>query len=160
MNCSLRKLSGGLTMYTHFGCERWQQAAAFALRYDVFVLEQGISLQDEFDELDTPERNYFVVYEGDLAVATIRYQEKDAQAIQPDRFCVHKKYRKMGIGKELLTRLEKHALDAGYRFSVLSAEISALPFYESLHYAVSSTEYLEDGILCVEMTKNLSHPTS
>lgn len=63
-------------MHTHFGCERWHQAAAFALRYDVFVLEQGISLQNEFDELDTEERNYFVVYEASLAVATIRYQKK------------------------------------------------------------------------------------
>ncbi|ALS00212.1 GCN5 family acetyltransferase [Enterococcus silesiacus] len=142
-------------MHTHFGCERWHQAAAFALRYDVFVLEQGISLQDEFDELDTPERNYFVVYDQSLAVATIRYQAKDNQTIQPDRFCVRKDFRDQGIGKKLLSLLEEKALNAGYSFSVLSAEKIASEFYASLNYTINSKEYFEDGILCVEMIKNL-----
>lgn len=143
-------------MHTHFGCERWHQAAAFALRYDVFILEQGISLQDEFDELDTVERNYFVVYEESLAVATIRYQKKDNDTIQPDRFCVRKEYRSQGIGRTLLLLLEDKANKEGYKFSILSAEKAALSFYESLNYSVNSDEYMEDGILCVEMFKKIS----
>lgn len=144
-------------MEIHFGNEHWHQAAAFALRYDVFVLEQGISLQDEFDELDTKDRNYFVVYEQSLAIATIRYQKKDPITIQPDRFCVRKEYRGRGIGKKLLLQLEDKARHEGYRLSVLSAEKDALPFYQALNYTVNSEEYLEDGILCVEMLKKLSN---
>ncbi|EOH99531.1 hypothetical protein UAW_00683 [Enterococcus haemoperoxidus ATCC BAA-382] len=143
-------------MHIHFGNERWNQAAAFALRYDVFVIEQGISLQDEFDELDTLTRDYFVVYEGTLAVATIRYQKKDHITIQPDRFCVRKNYRGKGIGKNLLLHLEDKALKDGYKFSLLSAEKTALSFYKSLKYSINSEEYLEDGIICVEMIKKLS----
>ncbi|MGX7243686.1 GNAT family N-acetyltransferase [Enterococcus quebecensis] len=143
-------------MHTHFGNERWHQAAAFALRYDVFVLEQEISLQEEFDALDTNERNYFVVYEGYLAIGTIRYQKKDAVTIQPDRFCVRKEYRGKGIGKQLLLLLEEKAIGDGCLFSVLSAEKTALSFYKSLNYTVNSAEYIEDGILCVEMIKKIS----
>ncbi|MGX7150460.1 GNAT family N-acetyltransferase [Enterococcus ureasiticus] len=143
-------------MHTHFGCERWHQAAAFALRYDVFVLEQGISLQDEFDELDTLERNYFVVYEQSLAVATIRYQKKNDDTVQPDRFCVRKEHRNQGIGRTLLLLLEDKATKEGFKFSILSAEKTALSFYQALDYSVNSEEYLEDGIICVEMIKKLS----
>ncbi|MGX7263989.1 GNAT family N-acetyltransferase [Enterococcus crotali] len=143
-------------MHIHFGNERWHQAAAFALRYEVFVIEQGISAQDEFDELDTVDRYYFVVYEESLAIATIRYQAKDENTIQPDRFCVRKGYRGKGIGKKLLLLLETKALNDGYNFSILSAEKTACSFYRSLSYSVNSEEYLEDGIVCIEMIKNLS----
>ncbi|MBO0468466.1 GNAT family N-acetyltransferase [Enterococcus plantarum] len=143
-------------MHTHFGCERWHQAAAFALRYDVFVLEQGISLQNEFDERDTEERNYFVVYEASLAVATIRYQKKDDDTIQPDRFCVRKEYRGKGLGRNLLLLLEDKAMKDGFKYSILSAEKTALSFYQALNYSINSEEYLEDGIVCVEMIKKLS----
>lgn len=143
-------------MHTHFGCERWHQAAAFALRYDVFVLEQGISLQDEFDELDTPEQNYFVVYDHSLAVATIRYQKKDGDTIQPDRFCVRKEHRNKGIGRTLLRLLEDKATKEGFIFSILSAEKTAVSFYQSLNYEVNSDEYIEDGLVCVEMIKKIS----
>lgn len=143
-------------MHIHFGNERWNQAAAFALRYEIFVLEQEISLHDEFDKLDTIDRYYFVAYEGTLAIATIRYQNKDNRTIQPDRFCVRKDYRNRGIGKKLLLLLEDQARNDGYKCSMLSAEKTALPFYKSLHYSVNSEEYLEDGIVCVEMIKKLS----
>lgn len=143
-------------MHTHFGYERWHQAAALALRYDVFVLEQGILLQDEFDELDTKERNYFVVYEESLAVATIRYQKKDDNTIQPDRFCVRKEHRGKGIGRFLLLLLEDKAIKDGFKYSILSAEKTALSFYKSLNYSINSEEYIEDGIICIEMIKKLS----
>jgi predicted GNAT family N-acyltransferase len=39
--------------------------------------------------------------------------------------------------------------------SVLSAEIDACAFYESCGYQKTSEPYAEDGVLCVEMTKQL-----
>ncbi|MBO0440198.1 GNAT family N-acetyltransferase [Candidatus Enterococcus ikei] len=142
-------------MHIHFGNEPWHRAAAFALRYEVFVLEQEISLQEEFDELDTDQRNYFVAYDQRLALGTIRYQSIDATSIQPDRLCVKKEYRQKGIGKQLLLLLEEKALAEGYEFSILSAEKTALSFYEGLGYRVTSEEFLEDGIPCVKMSKKI-----
>lgn len=143
-------------MHIHFGNERWHQAAAFALRYEVFVLEQGISLQDEFDSLDTIDRNYFVIYQASLAVGTIRYQKKDDFTIQPDRLCIKTSFRAQGLGKKLLSLVEEHAQIDGCCVSELSAETSAISFYEKLNYTVHSDEYLEDGIPCVKMIKNIS----
>lgn len=142
-------------MNIHFGNERWNQAAALALRYDVFVSEQGISLKDEFDQLDTTDRNYYVAYEDDLVLGTIRYQKKNAYTLQPDRLCVKKEYRKKGIGEKLVLLLEDKGRQEHCTHSVLSAEVAVIPFYERLGYQVQSDCYLEDGILCVEMGKAL-----
>ncbi|MDA9469951.1 GNAT family N-acetyltransferase [Enterococcus sp. 5H] len=143
-------------MHIHFGSERWHQAAAFALRYEVFVLEQGILPQDEFDSLDISDRNYFVAYEDSLVIGTIRYQKKDDITIQPDRLCIKKNFRGKGFGKKLLLLLEQKAINEGCQFSLLSAETSAILFYENLGYSIHSDEYLEDGILCVKMSKKIS----
>lgn len=139
----------------HFGNERWQQAAAFALRYEIFVLEQGIDLTDEFDRLDSDQRFYFVYYIQQLPIGTIRYQAYDTKTIQPNRLCVKQEYRHQGIGRQLLLALEKQAVNDGYLQSQLSAEIDAQGFYTSMGYTVSSSPFIEDGIYCVQMTKKI-----
>lgn len=139
-----------------FSKDREQQAAAFYLRYEVFVLEQGISPTAEFDQLDTSERFYFVAYQDQQPTGTIRYQAKNATTIQPDRLCVKKEFRQQGVGQLLLQQLEAQALAEGYQQSVLSAEISAIAFYQKQGYRITSPEYLEDGVPCVEMTKSFN----
>ncbi|KAF1296047.1 GCN5 family acetyltransferase [Enterococcus sp. JM4C] len=136
------------------GNQQWLQAAAFYLRYQVFVLEQGIAAEDEFDTLDESEEILYLVYfDGSLPIATLRYQKLDTQTLNPDRFCVSKAYRKNGIGKKLLLIAEEKAQEEGCTRAVLSAELTATTFYEKLGYTVSSSPYEEDGILCVKMEK-------
>lgn len=138
-----------------FGNDSWLQAAAFYLRYQVFVLEQGISPELEFDELDWRKPNYFVIFDGQIPIATIRYQRdsKRADWIRPDRFCVAKPYRKQGIGQQLLVDYEAKAQKEGYLGSVLSAEASAQGFYEKLGYQPFGEPFYEDDILCITMEK-------
>ncbi|WP_321387550.1 GNAT family N-acetyltransferase [uncultured Enterococcus sp.] len=142
-------------MKLHFGSERWNQAAAFALRYEVFVKEQHISIEDEFDKLDTPDRKYFVLYEGREVVGTLRYELAEEGIVQPDRLCVQEDYRRKGMGSKLMKALEDKAIVEGCTTSTLSAEISVVPFYEKLGYEKKSGTYLEDNILCVKMSKEL-----
>ncbi|MBL1229455.1 GNAT family N-acetyltransferase [Enterococcus sp. BWB1-3] len=142
-------------MKLHFGNERWNQAAAFALRYEVFVKEQHISVQEEFDSLDTPDRKYFVLYDGKEAVGTVRYEKAEDEIIQPDRLCVEENNRRKGIGTKLMNALEEKAVKDGCTTSTLSAEISVVPFYEKLGYTKQSGTFLEDNILCVKMSKEL-----
>ncbi|MDT2612174.1 GNAT family N-acetyltransferase [Enterococcus dongliensis] len=142
-------------MEEYFGASPKLQAAAFYLRYKVFVLEQHISPDLEFDSLDTPDRQYLVFFKEELPIATVRYQKIDEQTLNPDRLCVHPSFRKQGVGKKLLTHLEKHAKNEGCQKSILSAEIHAQNFYESLAYRVVSAPFEEDGITCIKMQKDL-----
>lgn len=138
-----------------FGSEPATQAAAFYLRYQVFVLEQGISPELEFDALDTPDRRYIVLFDGNIPVATARFQTIHNTILNPDRLCVARSFRQQGLGKKLLSKLEKLGLAEGYETSLLSAEVSAQIFYEKSGYHVVSDIFKEDGIPCVKMQKAL-----
>lgn len=139
-----------------FGNDRWLQAAAFRLRYDVFVLEQGIDPKMEFDHLDDLEREYLVLFQDNLPLATLRYQTDFKTQLHPDRFCVQKAFRKQGLGKQSLLELERIGVSRGCTTSLLSAEIMVQSFYEHMGYHVCSDPYEEDGILCVAMKKFLT----
>jgi len=140
-----------------FSKETWVQHLASYVRTQVFILEQGISPQEEFDHYDTPQRYFLLALDKGKPVGTIRYEETDATTLKPDRLCVLAPYRKKGIGMALLTQLEEIGKEQGYQKSCLSAEVIAIPFYEKLGYHVASSPFKEDGILCVTMIKNL-HP--
>ncbi|MGL9747646.1 GNAT family N-acetyltransferase [Enterococcus sp. DIV0170] len=140
-------------MKKYFGATPELQAAAFYLRYQVFVLEQNILPELEFDQLDTADRQYLVFFDEQLPVATVRYQKLDSVTLNPDRLCVHPDYRGHGLGAELLQYIEKQASKEGCCYSVLSAEISAQKFYEQQGYQVVSDVFEEDGIPCIKMQK-------
>lgn len=139
----------------YFGALPELQAAAFYLRYQVFVLEQNILAELEFDQLDTPDRQYLVSFDEQIPIATVRYQKIDTSTLNPDRLCVHPDYRSQGLGTKLLDRIELQAFREGCRYSVLSAELSAQVFYEKRGYRVISDIFEEDGIPCVKMQKEL-----
>ncbi|MGX2944743.1 GNAT family N-acetyltransferase [Enterococcus alishanensis] len=138
-----------------FGNQKAVQAASFYLRYQVFVLEQKIPAALEFDGLDTSDRKYLVFFDHELPVATARFQTKTSKILQPDRLCVAKKYRLRGLGQQLLTCLETEGKKNNLISSELSAEMTAIDFYQKQGYQVISEPYKEDGILCVTMKKEL-----
>ena len=138
-----------------FGASPELQAAAFFLRYQVFVLEQNILPELEFDQLDTVDRQYLVFFDEQIPIATVRYQKLDESTLNPDRLCVHPDYRNQGLGTKLLARIESQAFFEGCQTSVLSAELSAQALYEKIGYRVVSDIFEEDGIPCVKMQKEL-----
>ena len=138
----------------YFGRSPWMLQAVFALRQAVFVEEQHIPIDWEFDEKDQT-CPYFLWLDGRIPIATIRYQFSSPNTLQPDRFCVAEAYRYQGYGTKLLHYLEMRGVQEGALQSVLSAEIDACAFYESCGYQKKSEPYTEDGVLCVEMTKQL-----
>ncbi|MDH6364042.1 putative GNAT family N-acyltransferase [Enterococcus sp. PF1-24] len=142
-------------MKTIWSKQKEIQAAAYYLRYQVFVIEQGISPNAEFDAYDTSETIYGVGFIDNMPVATIRYQQISTTTLQPDRFCVLAAYRKQGFGKQLLLALEELAKENHCQEAILSAETSALNFYQKLGYHVISEVFLEDGIACMKMQKKL-----
>lgn len=62
-----------------FGNEKWHQAAALYVRMQVFVLERGIRLTEEFDLDDHDKTDYVVIYDENKPVATGRYKQMDAE---------------------------------------------------------------------------------
>ncbi|WP_027108010.1 GNAT family N-acetyltransferase [Lacticigenium naphthae] len=141
-------------MKIHLGNEIWNQAGAFSVRMAVFVVERGIALQEEFDSVDEKKPNYIVIYDENHPIATGRYSMKGG-VIRPGRIAVLASQRKKGLGKVIVEEIEKIGKDAGCRQSLIHGEMTAVPFYEKIGYVQNSTRFIEDGVECIKLIKDI-----
>ena len=131
-----------------------EREAAFAIRRDVFIKEQGIPPhleRDEFDESST----HFVVYDEDTIVATARVQALPSDIGIVERVCVIKEYRGTGLGVLIMKEIEKYARQVELKRLRLTAQSFAVPFYEKLYYDCVSPEFMDAGIPMRVMEKSL-----
>ena len=124
---------------------------ARAIRYTVFVEEQGVPVELEWDEWDEPSWHALALAEDGTPVATGR--------LLPDghigRMAVLGSVRGTGVGALVLEALMKKAAELGYPELVLNAQTHAAPFYARAGFAQVGDEFEEAGIPHVEMRKRL-----
>lgn len=119
------------------------------LRIEVFVVEQGVPVELEWDEGDEVSM-HAVAYDADgQPVATGR--------LLPDghigRMAVRKSARGRGIGSQVLEALLAEARRLGYGRLVLHAQTHALDFYRRHGFVEEGDEFIEAGIAHRMMTR-------
>ncbi|MDQ8203158.1 GNAT family N-acetyltransferase [Pelagicoccus sp. SDUM812003] len=123
-----------------------ERDSIMAIRFSVFVDEQGVPADLEIDEMD-PESRHVLAFNADQPVATGR--------LLPDghigRVAVSKTWRQKGVGCKVMQRLIEMAREADLRCVVISAQVSAKGFYERLGFLEKGDIYLEAGIDHIEM---------
>lgn len=133
-------------------------AACFAIRKEVFVAEQGVSVEEEMDEYDvSPDAcRHFLLLKDGAALATARWRPYDEKTAKLQRVAVRQPYRGQGLGRELILHMEEDAKESGYEATVLDGQCQAESFYRKLGYEVISEEpFYDAGILHVRMKKKL-----
>lgn len=130
---------------------------AFHVRKEVFVEEQGVPLEDEFDEFDTLDGRceHVLVYHDEEAVGTGRLRVVDRSG-KLERICILKPYRQYGLGKRIIQTLEEIAAEKGIARVKLHGQTHAENFYKKLGYETASEMFMEDGIPHILMTKELT----
>ncbi|PFY73166.1 GNAT family N-acetyltransferase [Bacillus wiedmannii] len=130
---------------------------AFHIRKEVFVKEQNVPLEDEFDTFDkiAEKCKHILVYYNDLPVGTGRIRFVDG-AGKLERICILKDYRTYGLGKVIIQTLEEIARNKQVTKMKLHGQTQAEGFYKKLGYQTSSDVFMEDGIPHILMTKMLS----
>ena len=123
------------------------------LRSEVFVVEQDCVYLD-LDGKDQKAWHLFAT-ENDKIVACVRILATGASypdAASIGRVCSHLSVRKRAIGQDLMQRsiAKARALFPGEPIRI-GAQLYLLKFYNTLGFAQSSEEYLEDGIPHIEM---------
>ncbi|CAM4209042.1 GNAT family N-acetyltransferase [Listeria booriae] len=130
---------------------------AFDIRNEVFVVEQKVAPDlewDEFDKLDST--IMFVDYdEYGTALATGRFRVLPEYG-KVERICARKIARKKGSGRRIMEAIEKEAITQNVSLLKLGAQTTAIPFYEKLGYEVCSDIFLDAGIEHKNMQKKLS----
>jgi predicted GNAT family N-acyltransferase len=130
---------------------------AFAIRKEVFVKEQGVPLEDEFDQFDTLNGlcEHILVHYNEQPVGTGRIRFIDGVG-KLERICILEPYRKFGLGKIIIKALEEIAEERGAWQVKLHGQTQAEGFYKKLGYRTSSNIFMEDGIPHLLMLKELS----
>ena len=132
----------------------------FALRIQVFVKEQKVPMELEFDEKDNSENTVHVgFFDNNKLIGVARLIDLDKDVIHIGRVVIDKEYRGQGIGRELIIGCENIAQQILKRKIIieLSAQIQAENFYKSLGYnRVNDIIYLDAGIEHVDMRKEIN----
>lgn len=136
--------------------------AAFALRTEVFGVEQGVPAEVERDDADLLPSTVHVVAElGGAVVGTGRLLVSAAEpgVVHVGRIAVRRAARGTGAGAAVMAALEAIALaEAGVgtppRVRVeLSAQEQVVGFYAALGYTIGAERHLEAGIWHREAVK-------
>lgn len=128
-------------------------ADASKVRTAVFVKEQGIPMEMEWDEADNT-AVHAVAYNGlGQGIATGRLVTQTAGVGKIGRMAVHHALRGSGVGGEILGSLMGVARQRGDREVMLYAQRSAEGFYQRLGFAPRGEPFEEVGIPHIEMVK-------
>ena len=117
---------------------------AYAIRNMVFVREQSVPIEIEYDGLDSEASHYLLQYKG-IAAATARWRETP-KGIKLERFAVLKEFRKHGLGGIILEEVLVDVIPLGKRIYLHSQE-SAVKFYESHGFIRKGPPFIEADIV-------------
>ena len=129
---------------------REEREAAFALRIQVFVEEQGVPLEEEIDAYDTVATHYWVRQEtahvplGMVGVA--RLVDKGGGVGKIGRVVVHADQRSCGVGAKMMRFIEEDAKQRGFCRIILEAQIIAEGFYLKLGYTPEGEIFMDCNI--------------
>lgn len=126
------------------------------LRVSVFVNEQGVPRENEFDEYDLV-CPHLVIFLDSEPAATGRYIPYGEKTVKIGRIAVRKDLRGKGLGEKLVAELLRGAKESGAQKVALGAQTHAVGFYEKCGFVLTSEpEYMEENIPHLNMYKDLN----
>jgi len=147
---------GGEAMTTcQVGAWNVLQASAQAVRAEVFVGEQGIAPEDEWDAADATAVHAVLSNHYGVPLGTARLLQPEAGVAQMGRMAVTRLMRGSGFGQQLLQALVEAALARGDHEVRLHAQRSAEGFYKRQGFEPYGEPFDEVGIPHIEMRRRL-----
>ncbi|PID21182.1 GNAT family N-acetyltransferase [Sporosarcina sp. P3] len=130
---------------------------SFDIRKAVFVHEQQVPEEDEFDEFDGLNGlcEHILVEQEGQAIASGRLRVVEGVG-KLERICVLASHRGLGVGKIIVEGLEDVAKEKEIASLTLHGQTHAEEFYHKLGYETTSDVFMEDGIPHIVMEKELA----
>ncbi|MFC8507072.1 GNAT family N-acetyltransferase [Streptomyces sp. NPDC057411] len=129
--------------------------ACFAVRREVFVEEQGVPQELEYDSYDATAVHVLAIRQDGVPLGTGRLLTgadataktgADASVGSLGRLAVNKAARGLGVGAALVRAIEDAARGRGLAAVDLHAQTHALGFYERLGYEAYGPEFPDAGM--------------
>ncbi len=124
------------------------------LREKVLRLPLGLQFSPGDLAIDRNELMYALI-KADRPVACVQARPLDEVTVKIRQMAIDPAFQKQGLGKKILTEVEKELKAAGFQYIVLHARKTALDFYLKLGYQQQSGEFTEVGIPHYKMKKVL-----
>jgi predicted GNAT family N-acyltransferase len=124
------------------------------VRRRVFVEEQGVPEDEEYDDFDS-EALHIVAKEGDRVIGTARVQFLADNHAKIERMAVLIPFRRKGIGTKIMTLLDEEFKNRQVEQVVLHAQCAVAGFYESCGFKKYGAPFLEVGIEHIKMQKRI-----
>ncbi|MDQ6680981.1 MAG: YbgC/FadM family acyl-CoA thioesterase [Pseudomonadota bacterium] len=134
----------------------WQELGreAGAIRTEVFVDEQKIPAEMEWDDADATSVHAVAFNRFGAALATGRLLEHVPGVAKIGRMAVRQTVRGSQVGRAVLDALLQVARQRGDREAILHAQMSAAPFYARAGFTARGAVFEEAGIPHVEMVRS------
>jgi len=120
--------------------EQLQQA--YAIRKQVFCVEQNVAEKIEMDRFDKFS-NHILAFADEKPIGTARWRFT-IEGVKLERFAVLKEHRTTGIGKAMVKFVLDQVKDLGQVY--LNAQESVIPFYEKFGFKTVGERFLEADI--------------
>ncbi len=135
----------------------WSELAAAArpVRTEVFLQEQRVPVDMEWDDDDETALHAVVINRLGMPLATGRLLPAVSGTARIGRMAVSRVLRGSGLGKSILQALMQAAAQRGDRQVLLHAQRSAEGFYRRLGFVPQGEPFEEAGIAHIEMIKAL-----
>jgi predicted GNAT family N-acyltransferase len=129
----------------------WTEAQSLvkSLRYQVFVIEQKVPEEMEWDEFD--EIAWHAIVTADNQTVGTGRLILDGHIAKIGRMAVQSSRRNQGIGKSILNALIQTAKEKGAQECILHAQTHAIAFYAKADFEPHGPIFDEAGIPHVEM---------
>ena len=131
-----------------------EQAAIKSIREQVYIIEQNVPVELEWDELDKDCLHLLVSGDNTSNIATARMYTEGAMA-KIGRMAVLKPYRQQGIGSLMLKTLLEQAKENGVKNISLNAQTVATGFYQRHGFSTIGNEFQDAGIPHFKMIMNI-----
>lgn len=115
---------------------------AFSIRRKVFVDEQGVDQNLEYNMED--QSNHYLLLLAGKPIATARWRETE-KGIKLERFAVLREFRNRGFGEIILEEVLKDVKIPG-KTIYLHSQSRAVPFYERNGFTKEGEMFVEAGI--------------
>jgi YbgC/YbaW family acyl-CoA thioester hydrolase len=139
----------------HLGSWHDFQKLAAPLRTEVFVEEQKVPADMEWDHDDETALHCVVINRMGMVLATGRLLQHAPGEARVGRMAVKKQMRGSDLGRRVLISLMDTAKERGDTHMVLHAQCSAEGFYKRLGFAPHGVIFEEAGIAHIEMVRSL-----
>ena len=133
--------------------EEWENYLLF--RWEVLRKPLGMSKESLVDSLEDKSFHLMGIDEKENVIASGRVHFNSENEAQIRYMAVDNRFKRRGIGSEIVDKLEKYATSKGAGIMVLNAREEAISFYSNLGYKEVCPYHSDTGIPHKTMKKSL-----